>query len=258
MTLFRKILILSHRYLGIALSLLVFVWFGSGIVMMYAGGMPRLTPQLRLERLPGLDLSSVRLTPGEAATRAVVSDAPGRATLSTVMGRPAYRFASATVFADTGEALVPLGVSEARMVASRFMNRPEDEIRFDRTLTQIDQWTLGQSRAMPLHKFRVDDDDATELYVSSRTGEIAMLTTRGTRTLAWIGVIPHWLYFSALRVNQPLRMIALCVGGMTSSGLGLFLGIRRMRRAAARATHRWAATPAAPDHSGTVPSGSRV
>lgn len=53
-------------------------------------------------------------------------------------------------------------------------------------------------------------------------------------------------------------MIALCVGGMTSSGLGLFLGIRRMRRAAARATHRWAATPAAPDHSGTVPSGSRV
>ena len=34
MRLFNKTLILSHRYLGIAISLLVVVWFGSGIVMM--------------------------------------------------------------------------------------------------------------------------------------------------------------------------------------------------------------------------------
>jgi hypothetical protein len=35
--LFRKLLVLSHRYLGIALSLLIFMWFATGIVMMYAG-----------------------------------------------------------------------------------------------------------------------------------------------------------------------------------------------------------------------------
>ena len=51
----RRFLILTHRYLGIVLSLLIVVWFASGIVMMYAGGMPRLAPQLRLERLPQLD-----------------------------------------------------------------------------------------------------------------------------------------------------------------------------------------------------------
>ena len=51
MVLFRKAMILSHRYLGIALSLLFVVWFASGITMMYAGGMPRLTPDERLERL---------------------------------------------------------------------------------------------------------------------------------------------------------------------------------------------------------------
>jgi hypothetical protein len=41
--------------------------------MMYAGGMPSLTAQLRLERLPGLDVPQVRLTPHEAAQRVGVS-----------------------------------------------------------------------------------------------------------------------------------------------------------------------------------------
>ena len=38
MRLFRRFLILAHRYLGIVLSVLIVVWFASGIVMMYIGG----------------------------------------------------------------------------------------------------------------------------------------------------------------------------------------------------------------------------
>ena len=49
----KKCVILAHRYLGIALSLLIVMWFASGIVMMYTGGMPRLTTERRLDRLPG-------------------------------------------------------------------------------------------------------------------------------------------------------------------------------------------------------------
>lgn len=84
-----RYLILTHRYLGIAVSLLLIVWFASGIVMMYAGGMPRLTPQERLERLPPLVLDDVKITPAEAAQRA---DSDGALTLTSVMNRPAYRF----------------------------------------------------------------------------------------------------------------------------------------------------------------------
>ena len=62
---FRRCMILTHRYLGIALSLTIVMWFASGIVMMYAGGMPRVTPETRLARLPNLDLAQVRLTPAE-------------------------------------------------------------------------------------------------------------------------------------------------------------------------------------------------
>ena len=73
MPLFRKSVILAHRYLGIALSLLFVVWFASGITMMYAGGMPRLTPDERLERLPPLDLSR---RPADAGARPPRKPAP--------------------------------------------------------------------------------------------------------------------------------------------------------------------------------------
>ena len=71
---FRRLLILLHRYLGIAIGLMCVVWFASGIVMMYAGSMPRLSQDIRLERLPALDLSRVRLSPADAAERLAASD----------------------------------------------------------------------------------------------------------------------------------------------------------------------------------------
>ncbi len=87
----RKWLILSHRYLGIALGLLFVVWFASGIGMIYARRMPILTDELRLERLAPLDLESIRVTPEEAARRGGLEDLLERVTLLTVMDRPAYR-----------------------------------------------------------------------------------------------------------------------------------------------------------------------
>ena len=236
MKIFRRVVILTHRYLGIALSALIVVWFASGIVMMYAGGMPRLTPELRLERLPALDLSAVHLTPAEAAERAGMPQDPGRMVLLSVQDRPAYRISgpgTTTVFADTGDILPELTVQQSRSVAARFTDLPEERIRYERTVDEVDQWTLGQSRQLPLHKFAVDDDAATELYVSPDTGEVTLLTTRRSRALAWMGTIPHWLYFTALRENQPLwyRIVvwtstAACIVAL----LGLILGVTQIRR----------------------------
>lgn len=207
MKLLRKWLILAHRYLGVALGLVVMMWFATGIVMMYAGGMPRLTPELRLQRLAALDPARVRLTPAEAAERAGLKGFGGRAVLVSILDRPAYRFGQrrpTIVFADTGERLDRLGVAQARAVASRFAGLPEDRIRYLSTLDRVDQWTLIDSAQLPLYKFAVEDAGGTELYVSERTGEVAMMTTRRSRALAWAGTIPHWFYFSALRTNQPL------------------------------------------------------
>jgi hypothetical protein len=69
MKLIRRFLILSHRYLGITLSLLFAMWFATGIAMIYGRSLPRMTPELRLDRLEPLDVSRVRVSAAEAAAR---------------------------------------------------------------------------------------------------------------------------------------------------------------------------------------------
>ena len=178
----RKWLILVHRYLGIPLSLLFVIWFASGVVMMYTGGMPRLTPEARLARLPDLDLSRVRLTAAEAVERAGLWAFPDSAVLLTVQDRPAWRFAwpfgDATVFADTGDLQAPLDDAAARAVAGRFAGVPEDRVRFAGEVTERDQWTIQYGGGPPYFKFEVDDGGGTELYVSPRSAEVTMRTTR--------------------------------------------------------------------------------
>jgi uncharacterized iron-regulated membrane protein len=237
MKLVRRFLILTHRYLGIVFSALIVMWFATGITMMYVGGMPRLTPELRLERIAPVDVAKVRLTPAEAVDRAELSDPPTRATLLAVLGRPAYRFSvgrdSTTVFADTGEVADEFTVAQTRDVAARFMRVPLDKVRYVATLDDTDQWTLGMGRIFPLHKFAVDDGEGSELYVSPTTGDAVMLTTAKTRAFAWISTIPHWLYFEALREKQLVwyRIVVWTSAIATAIGvLGLILGITQYRR----------------------------
>jgi hypothetical protein len=231
----RKWLILSHRYLGIGLCLLLVMWFASGIVMIYAGGMPSLTPESRRAHLPPIDFSRVTLSAAEAAARAGL-DAPQRATLAMVLERPAYRFAGrtpVTVFADTGDVLEPVPVAQSRAIASRFLQIPGSLLRDAGQVTTPDQWTLTLARLGTLQKFTVDDDAATEVYVSPRTAEVVLATTRRDRMLAWTGVIPHWMYFSWLRVNQPLwyRIVVwTSTGACVLTLLGLVLGVTQWRR----------------------------
>ena len=232
---FRKWLILSHRYLGIALGLLFVVWFASGIGMMYARGMPSLTDELRLERLAPLDLESVRVRPSEAAERAGLGDSFGGVTLRTVMDRPAYRLGGgggATVFADTGELMPGVDSAQAREVAGRFMDVDLERIRYEQLVTQSDQWTLSQRGQLPFHKLSVDDERGTQLYVSPQSGEVTLLTTRGSRALAWVSAIPHWLYFTPLRVRQNLwtqTIIWTSVLGCVLAILGITLGVVQLR-----------------------------
>ena len=235
MRVLRKWLILSHRYLGIALSLLFVMWFASGIVMIYAGGMPRLTPEVRRAHMPALDFSKVALGPAAAAERAGL-DAPAQATLFSVLGRPAYRFggrAPVTVFADSGERLAPQSRAEATAIAGTFLNLPIDRLTYAGELARPDQWTIALGRSGGLQKFTVNDDDATQVYVSPRTAEVVLTTTRRERTLAWTGVIPHWMYFTALRVNQPLwyRIVVWSSGiACVLALLGLVLGVTQWRK----------------------------
>jgi len=230
----RKSLILAHRYLGIVLSLMFVMWFITGIGMIYSRGMPRLTPQVRLSRLAPLNLTAVHLTASEAFERANLDRINGRVTLLTVNDRPAYRFGnSGTVFADTGELMTGIDSSSARTIAAKFMNIPEDQLRPAEELTQPDQWTLTQTRLLPLYKVVVNDAARTELYLSPETAEVVQITTRASRVLAWVSTIPHFLYFAPLRLKNELWVKAMTwIPGLACvlAVLGIVLGIVQFRR----------------------------
>ena len=232
---FRRALILTHRYLGIPLSVLFVLWFVTGIAMIYVGGMPSLSAQTRLTHLPSLDVTAVRYTPSQAAERA--ASGFGRVALTTVLGRPAYRFASpygsATVFADTGEALDEIDSETARGVAAQFVGADTGDVELVRTLERPDQWTLQLGRDLPLYKFAVRDGAGTEIYVSQYQGDVRLVTTRKARTLAWIATIPHWFYITPLRANQPLwywTVVATSALGCLLALLGLVLGVTQFHK----------------------------
>ena len=131
------------------------------------------------------------------------------------------------MFADTGEVMegATLAQAEPLPAVRRRHRRPG---RSRRDVERVDQWTLVQSRQLPLHKFRVNDERGTELYVSPRTGEVTMVTTRRGRALAWISTIPHFFYFAALRENQPVwYQFVVWTSGLVCAlaVLGLVLGV---------------------------------
>jgi len=236
MTLLRRLLIVLHRYLGIALCLLFLMWFLTGITMIYARAMPTLSPESRLEHLPPLDFQQIHLTPAEAAQRAQLSAPAPRASLLTIMGRPAYRFSFpeiVTVFADTGEVMNPPDQKASLAIAGRFLNLPESELHHIRVLDAQDQWTIGSRSLLPMHKISADDDAHTELYVSEQSGEVAVVTTRGARVLAWISAIPHWLYLEGLRTNgRRWTQVVLWTSGLGTilTLMGLVLAVIQYSR----------------------------
>jgi PepSY-associated transmembrane protein len=201
----RKVLVYTHRWLGIAGCVLFVAWFISGIVMMYAR-MPGLANEERLARAPALDLSTVTVSPAEAAGRLEIR--ADRVQIGMHGGRPVYRFGvgrrQTIVFADTAAPLDGVSRDEAMQVARRYAPRHPGAIRYDRFLTEPDQWTLQARAAMPMHVLALDDAADTYLYVSEAGGDVVLRTTRRERVWGYFGPVIHWLYFTPLRRNGPL------------------------------------------------------
>ena len=180
----KQLLILSHRYLGIALSLLAIMWFVTGITMMYVGGMPRLTPELRLDRLPALDLGRITVTPSEAAATA----GGGRTQLLSVMDRPAYRVGETTVFADTGEVMDKrrCGVAARRGAV----------LDADERITTSPRSNRGDQGARPRACRCIVASRAEGTTSCARRREVVTLTT-GRAAAPPGSAHPNWLYSRA-------------------------------------------------------------
>lgn len=190
--------------MGVALCLLFATWFLSGIGMMY-WEYPLIMPEDRLAHDEILDASKIRLSPAEAYARLGADmPPPAEARLGTYDGRPAYKFGAGAeqmiVYADTGVWQQQFPPELTRRMAAAWVGQPAGLAK-EEDNTPLDQWTVyeGFAALRPLRKYIWPDGE--QVYVSTQNGEVAQCTTRVSRFGAYLGPIPHWLYFTPLRRN---------------------------------------------------------
>ncbi len=237
----KRFAIFVHRWLGVALCLVFLLWFPSGIVMMY-WDFPSVSAADRLERSPGLDAATIKVSVTEALARLNASSAPAEIRLDTFDGRPAYHFRSgrgdAIVYADNGERQRDVSKPMMARVAAAWTGRPASDATID--AIDVDQWTVqGSFRSrQPIWKYSWPNGE--QVYASQATGEVVQYTTTASRLGAYLGAIPHWLYFTPLRRHQPAwsRVVIWSSGiGTCSAVLGIVIGLwmyspaKRYRRA---------------------------
>jgi hypothetical protein len=212
----KRSLIFVHRWLGVALSILFTLWFASGIVMMY-WTFPGVTAEDRLQRGLTLTPEMLKVSPEDAYARLERRDPPGRVSISSFDGRPVYEFGGAgggrgggpgrgggeatMVFADDGTVRGPADAAMVDRIASAWTARPiADATKI--SVEEVDQWTVagGLRNVRPLYKYSFTDGQ--QVYVNGATGDVVQYTTTASRFWAWLGAIPHWLYFTPLRQHQ--------------------------------------------------------
>ncbi|MBR0815769.1 PepSY domain-containing protein [Bradyrhizobium diazoefficiens] len=230
--------VLLHRWLGIAFCLLFAMWFATGIVMHFVP-FPSLTEAERFDGLAPVDRRETRISVADA----VVASGMMGATRVRLIRRSdglAYVVAGASGLralhaSDGGDALVrsaDVALAIARDHASR---RGLDAAQATvQAQADHDQWTVpnGFDRHRPLFRIVLADSAGTEIYVSSRTGEVVLDTIRSERGWNLVGSVLHWIYPTVLRRNWALWdgvVWTLSLLALIAATLGAALGIIRLR-----------------------------
>lgn len=227
--------ILTHRWVGIAVCLLFVLWFVSGLVMLYVT-YPRLTEAERRAGLPSIDWQQVQVGPRTALIAAAPQTYPKSLRLEMSAGDPVYRISDwggreTTISAIDGRLIETIDAERAVQIAREFAPASDPTWKGE---TYLDQWTFAATLdpVRPLHRVALSDDADREIYVSARTGAVVMDTTRQERFWNWLGLIPHLMSLDEIRARPSLwrnLLMWTTVPSTIVALLGLWLGITRLR-----------------------------
>ena len=249
------LLILLHRYMGIAIGFVVSLWCLSAFVMLYVQ-YPEFTDAERVIGLDDLHLSTCCSLAGRQQQPAL-ADVLGMDELRRIRIEMLAREPVLRAFGRFGQVVVDLSdwnirnnlsPTDAGAVSLAFQDRMSLAGQFENTGTIAhDQWTVYASYRphQPLYHFALDDPAKTQWYVSGRTGEVVQITTARERFWNWMGSVTHWIYFTALRQHGyawSQTVIALTIVALFLTTIGVYIGIKRLGRSGAMGgCHRSAA-----------------
>jgi hypothetical protein len=227
----RKVLIYTHRWMGIVFGLIFITWFLSGVVFMYVG-MPQLSETERLGHMKPLSPASIRISPADASRRNQLA-AGGFKIESYYDGRPVYRFGNRAVYADTGDLAPGANALQAVDLIRRWVPEYARTVKYDAYLEDSDQWTLqrAQRQFMPVHRIAVGDPAGTIYYVSEATGEPIMKTDRRGRFWGFWSAVLHWTYFTPFRRQTQLWNQVITWGSIVGALMclsGIVIGVWRL------------------------------
>src|SRR5271167_4261618 len=225
-------LFLVHRYLGIAVGALMVMWCASGVVMMYVS-YPALDANVRVKNLAPIEWHGCcKISAALLADSSPIDDAQ----IEMLAGRPVLFLSDQTQFRLidllTGAPIDPVTPLQAAAVAAGYGTGSRwAPSRF--AVIDFDQWTVaGDFDAdRPLYRFALNDAAATELYVSSSSGQAVQITSGRERIWNSLGSVPHWLYFAELRRRTSLwrqLVIYASLVGCFLAGIGIYIGVRQM------------------------------
>lgn len=227
----KRQLYLWHRWLGIALCLLMALWFVSGVVMLYVG-YPKLTPSERLGHLPVLPTACCAEVPAHWAQTPLQ-----RLRLTSLGRRPFYLLEladgrSVTLDARSGE---PVERADEALVLASARQYAGEALLLYGGQTEEDVWTRSRSldTHRPLHRVVVGQTEPDWLYLSGKTGEVVLDASLQERRWNWLGAWLHWLYplRDGFGVDNGWRLlvIGLSLLGTAMAVLGMVVGVLRWR-----------------------------
>ena len=205
MNLFRKIISGIHNILGLVLCVLFLMWFVSGIVMIYHS-FPRASQEYKLRRQQ--PLSAGNMVPVDSL-RTVLPDTAKLRSMSVEMrfDRPVVQMRGegvpSALYIDNLERVEDFDEAVRQKTIQLWCSAPIQKVD---TLHKVDQWIpFGRNNdEMPVYKYYFDDKEAHQLYMTSKDGKVLQFTDKDSRFWAWLGAIPHWVYFTSFRQHQEL------------------------------------------------------
>lgn len=228
----KKTIFWLHRWLGTLLSLLFLMWFLTGFVMLYKG-FPHITTRqqyAQMEVLPADSLHHAYEQVKRQCNNATLQEVTlgrhcGRTHVQATIGGEPQRW---QLQDSTLQTLPTPNYTEIEAFARTWSKQPLHQVD---TLYELEQWIpFGRWKSeLPIYKFYFEGGE--QLYISSATGNALQMTDSNSRLWAWLGAIPHWIYFTQLRQDAELWkgvVFYISALGVLMCITGIVVGIRSM------------------------------